>query len=89
MITFDESEYYQSPLEDDLLIVLLSFLPREAYDTLLIGRKSYVRSYYRNCSYRLAKRIRINRIRNCRIRIIEATQGEEAVEEVYPLAAGG
>lgn len=41
MITFDESEYYPSPLEDDLLVVLLSFLPREEYDKLLIGSYLY------------------------------------------------
>jgi hypothetical protein len=41
MISFHESEHYNSPLGEDALRVLLSFLPREEYDKLLIGSYLY------------------------------------------------
>ena len=88
MIIFDESEYCNSPIEEDTLRILLSFLPRSEYDKLLYRQVTYVRCIDRYYPRHMEKRVQLNRIRNCRIRIIEATKSEEKVETLLTLAAG-
>lgn len=89
MITLHESEYFNSPLEEDTLRILLSFLPREEYDKLLYGQVAHVRRYFRNPTRRMEKRIQLNRIRYGRVRLIEAAESEETFTPLYPLASGG
>lgn len=43
MIEFSEEEYMNSSLEEDAMRILLSFLPREAYDRLLYGGPKHAR----------------------------------------------
>ena len=89
MIVFDDSEHRQSPIEEDTLRILLNFLPREAYDKLFIRQVRYVRSHNRTSAHAMEKRIQLNRVRNCRLRIIETKSCKETVEAVYPVAVGG
>lgn len=88
-IQFHEDEYFYSPLSDEVLRLIALFVDRDTYDKLLYRGATYVRCYFRNPSRRMEKRIQLNRIRYGRVRLIEATQSEETVTPLYPLASGG
>lgn len=88
MIEFHEDEYFHSPLEEDTLRILLSFLPREEYDKLLYRSEPYVRYYYRGFTRPLEKRIQLNRIRHSRFRLIEAKEIQKEDRPFLALASG-
>jgi len=43
LIEFDESEYLESPVDDEVLIMVLLLLGQEAKDKLLYGANDYAR----------------------------------------------
>lgn len=86
MIVFDESEYYNTALEEDTMRILLSFLPRNTYDKLLYGGEKYVRLDHPSKRGIFTLRPKPYRCRHGAIRAAQNEVCKEADTPLYTMA---
>lgn len=89
MIEFDESEHYNTVLEEDAMRILLSFLPRDVYDKLLYAGDRYVRLNHQPSRDAMEIRSHADSARDGPLCAHENEAIQEANEEVYAVFVRG